>query len=183
MQNSWRHPSLVRLGTSALERFILNLAQTTYLRVYAWWVCIQCWCTLRFSDHRGVKPSSVRVKGSALLALLTWSKTLGLDKAVGSRPLVVDVCCFLSHPSWLLTGWTLLSTMALFARDFLLPSPSAALTSCLRTELSYDTVYALQGHLMLLIRDTNGQSLTSATPHFWTPHSSRNFFPFSTAAT
>ena len=50
---------------------------------------LQYWCTLRLSDHRGVDPASIRVKGASFCALLTCSKTPGPDKTVGSRPLVV----------------------------------------------------------------------------------------------
>ena len=74
---------------SALERFVMDTDMAPFLRIYSWWILLQCWCTLRFSDHRGVNPKAVRVIGSSMTALLTWSKTIGTDKAVGSRPHIV----------------------------------------------------------------------------------------------
>ena len=166
----------------ALEKYVADTAQPAYLRVYAWKLNLQCWCTLRFSDHRGIKPAMVRVKGGSLSASLSWSKTLGHDKPVRARPLVVDPCCFFAEPLWMSTGWQLLSAMAPFARDFLLPAPSAALTSCLRTELRYEVAYSLQGRLLSLLTDRNGFHLTRVAPQFWTPHSPRNFLPSAAAA-
>ena len=145
----------------ALERYVTDTAQPAYLRVYAWWLNLQCWCTLRFSDHRGIKPAMVRVKGGSLSASFSWPKTLGHDKPVRARPLVVDPCCFFAEPLWMTTGWQLLSAMAPFARDFLLPAPSAALTSCLRTELRYQVAYSLQGRLLSLLTDRNGFHIDS----------------------
>ena len=41
--------------------------------------------TLRFDDHRGVKPQDVSFVGGSLSAQLTRAKTLGSDRSVGSR--------------------------------------------------------------------------------------------------
>ena len=46
----------------ALEKFVMQSENPAYLRVFALWMNVQCWCTLRFSDHRGIKPSMVRVE-------------------------------------------------------------------------------------------------------------------------
>ena len=70
--------------------------------------------------------------------------------------------------------------MAHFARDFLLPAPSAALTSCLRTELTYDVAYNLQGHLKLLLTDSHGHHPHKC--HAALLDSGRNFLPSTTAA-
>ena len=73
------------------------------------------------------------------------------------------------------TGWSLSSAVAPYPRDCLLPAPSAALTSCLRTELGYDATYALQRRLMSLLIDVNGFPLARNIPHCWTLHSCRIF--------
>ena len=100
----------------ALEKFIMKPDHTAYLRIYALWMLVQCWCSLRFSDHRGIRPSFVSIMGSSLTAQLTWSKTLGHDKPVRSRPLVVDLCCHLAEPLWMTTGWTLVVLSAVRPR-------------------------------------------------------------------
>ena len=166
----------------ALERYVADTAQPAYLRVYASWLNLQCCCTLRFSDHKGIKPSMNRVKGGSITASFSWSKTLGHDKPVRARHLVVDPCCFSAEPLWVTTGWQLLSAMAPFARDFLLPAPSAALTSCLRTELRYEVANSMQGRLLSLITNRSGFHLTRVASQFWTTHSLRNFLPSAAAA-
>ena len=88
----------------------------------------------------------------------------------------------LAEPLWMTTGWTLLSSSAPFARDFLMSAPSAALTACLRTELRHDAAYALQARLLDILADTDGLKITRASPRFWTPHSGRHFMPSSIAA-
>ena len=90
----------------------------------------------------------------------------------------MDPCCFFIHPTWL----TLLQKLAPHDRDYLLPSPATALAGCSRTEIRYDTAYALQGRLMYLLRDADGHFLTRSAPHFWTPHSGRNFLPSAASA-
>ena len=65
---------------------------------------VQNWSTLRFSDHRGVSPSTVNVTGSAFSAELTRPKTVGADKSNWFAP--VDDCFVLLFrladvdPSW-----------------------------------------------------------------------------------
>ena len=107
-----------------------------YYGVHSWWILIQTWGTLRFSDHRGLKPTDITVKGNSLAARLTRSKTTGDDKDVAFRMVHIADCCFSSSPSWLSTGWSLLNSLADFPRDFLLPAPAASnCQGCLRHEL------------------------------------------------
>ena len=40
----------------SLETLVLEEGAAFYLRVYSWWVLLQCWDTLRFADHRGLSP-------------------------------------------------------------------------------------------------------------------------------
>ena len=37
---------------------------SVYSRIYAWWVLVQTWCTLHFSDHRGISPQEVKIDSS-----------------------------------------------------------------------------------------------------------------------
>ena len=50
---------------------------------------------LRFSDHRGLNPGEVTFREGSFHARLTRSKTIGQDKTITSKPLVIDACCFL----------------------------------------------------------------------------------------
>ena len=108
-----------------LEQLVMNETSPMYLRVYSWWMLVQKWATPRFSDHRGLNPGEVR-EGS-FHARLTRSKTIGQDKTITSKPLVIDACCFLSHREWLTRGWSLLQGMANFPRDYLMPAPASHL--------------------------------------------------------
>ena len=40
----------------SLEELVLSESATFFFRVYAWWLLLQCWGTLRFADHRGPQP-------------------------------------------------------------------------------------------------------------------------------
>lgn len=158
----------------ALETLVIDAQTPMYLRLYSWWMFLQCWCTLRFSDHRGINPTSV-VSGSSLSAKLTWSKTIGADKSVASRPLIIDPCCYVVHQTWLQTGWDLLSREAPFDRDFKLPGPAAALSSCSKAELRYHAAHTVQGKVMGILPAFDGIMFTRRVPHYWTPHSGRDF--------
>ena len=52
-----------------------------YFRIYSWWILVQCWRTLRFSDPRGLRPADVLMDSDGFVARLTWSKTIGSDRA------------------------------------------------------------------------------------------------------
>ena len=90
----------------ALEKVVTDPRILPFLRVYAWWMLMQNWGTLRFSDHRGISPSTVSITVSALSAVLSRSKTIGADKSVGSRPLTTASCCYLAEPTWIQAGFT-----------------------------------------------------------------------------
>ena len=113
-----------------LEQLVMNETSPMYLRVYSWWMLVQNWATLRFSDHRGLNPGEVTFREGSFHARLTRSKTIGQDKTITSKPLVTDACCFLSHREWLTRGWSLLQGMANFPRDYLMPAPASHCQSC-----------------------------------------------------
>ena len=131
-------PRMFMSMLAALEELTVNDKALPYYRVYAWWILLQSWGTMRFSDHRGLMPTDVLVTGNSMTAKLTRSKTTGDDKDVAFRMVHIASCCFLVSPSWLSTGWFLLKSLADFPRDFLLPAPASNCTGCLRKELRYD---------------------------------------------
>ena len=99
---------------AALELQIADPLAPPYIRVYSWWVCLQHWGTLRFSDHRGIAPSSVKVVDNEFTAQLTHSKTLGRDKKLQSRPILVHRLAFLKVPDWVAQGGTYSATWPVF---------------------------------------------------------------------
>ena len=100
-----------------LEGLVCDKRALPYVRLYGWWLLVQNWCTLRFSDHRGVHPSDVQFSAAGLTAVLTRSKTVGVDEAVQSRAIVLDSSRYISEPTWLATGWQLFHSLADFPRD------------------------------------------------------------------
>ena len=78
----------------AIEKFLMDTSNLPYMRLCAWFMALQNWATLRFSDHRGILPESISWGPSGFTAVLSRSKTLGSDKNVLSRPLRADNSCF-----------------------------------------------------------------------------------------
>ena len=167
---------------SALEGLVVGTEAAIYLRTFAWWLLLQNWATLRFSDHRGIEPNNVTIRAGSWRALLTRSKTIGADRSVVSRPLVVDPCCFTCHADWLTVGWGLLQQHAGYERDYLLPSPTTNLLGFRKKVLRYDTAFALQIRAFRSLRSSSGPLLFPTRSHFWTPHSGRAFLPRATTA-
>ena len=175
-------PRMPVMLLEALERLVLNSDAAPYLRVFAWWVLLQNWATLRFSDHRGLSPSDITVSGGEFIGKLTRSKTIGADKSIQSRPVVVSSCCYVVEPQWVQAGWKLLSRLADFPRDYLLPTPATNLGGVLRAELRYDTGFAILNRTLSAVRLKDGSEVPSALAVFWTPHSGRAFMPSASAA-
>ena len=113
----------------SLERLVVDPLVPPYMRLYGWWLCVQHWGTLRFSDHRGISPSSVKIVDTEFSAVLSRSKTIGRDKKIQSRAVLIHRSAFLAIPDWVTQGSQLLQSMASFPRDYLLPTPSSCLSA------------------------------------------------------
>ena len=119
LENSFRERYLAKITKQAprmftamlrsLELMIMSNTSPLYLRIYAWWICAQSWATLRFDHHGGLNPKDVKIDSTALTALLTRSKTLGEDKSLHPRAIIIDAACYLHTKDCILTGWRLLS--------------------------------------------------------------------------
>ena len=129
-------PRMFLCMLAGLEQLVVSQSAAPYLRLFSWWICLQHWRTLR-------SPSSIALQGIGFSAVLSPSRTLGRDKQVQSRPVVVHGLAFLTVPDWLRVGWELLKVLADFPRDYLLPPPSSFLKGCLRSELQYDAGSAI----------------------------------------
>ena len=160
----------------------MNETSPMYLRVYSWWMLVQNYATLRFSDHRGLNPGEVTFREGSFHAHLTRSKTIGQDKTITSKPLVIDACCFFSHRAWLTRGWSLLQGMANFPRDYLMPAPASHCQSCRKLELRYDASFAMKNRVLRMLARNGVPVFHSSSTRFWTPHSGRTFLPSATAA-
>ena len=75
----------------ALEDLVVEETSVFYFRVYAWWLSLHSWGTLRFSDHQCLVPDDrFEVRGNTLSARLTRSKTIGSDTALSCRSVGVS---------------------------------------------------------------------------------------------
>ena len=175
-------PRMLISMIAALEKVVVGSGAPPYFRIFAWWLLLQNWGTLRFSDHRGIIPSEASLQSDGFLAKLTRSKTLGADRDLQSRPVVVDAACFVVEESWMKHGWELLQTLADFPRDYLMPCPSSSFLGCIKKELRYDTAFAVQHRVLSTLSTGEKQMFQNVMPQFWTPHSGRTFLPSAAAA-
>ena len=102
--SAWWYPAAV---LEHLEALILEEG-AVYLRLYSWWILLQCWGTLRFADHRGLSPGDdLKVSGNALTARLVHSKTIGTDRTLSHRLVVISET--LRQETRLVIAWLALS--------------------------------------------------------------------------
>ena len=173
-------PRMFSAMIKALEQLIMSVSSPVYFRIYAWWTCVQSWATLRFDDHRGINPRDIRIDCSSFTATLTRGKTIGEDKAVQSRPLIIDAECYLHSRSWISTGWDILKETAGYERDYLLPSPSTNYHGVTGTELKYPIAHAMLGRVLASLTLDGTRLFPFQVQHYWTPHSCRAFLPSAT---
>ena len=161
---------------AAAEALLVDSQAETVLRCYAFWRCLESWAALRFSDHRGLSPSTCRVTEGAFKAVLTRTKTTGADKKIQSRVLHVDRNCWLLHSDWITVGWKLWEESAPWERDYFLPVPTKSLTHWERYECKYAEATVLSQILeaRLII---NGEKLLceGVAGRLWREHSPRAF--------
>ena len=69
---------------AALEQLTAN-ERALYCRIHSWWILLQSWGTMRFSDHHGLQPAEITVTGNKMSARRTRSKTTCDDKDVAFR--------------------------------------------------------------------------------------------------
>ena len=175
-------PRMLVMMLSMLEDVVVNVASPVCHRTFAWWILVQSWGTLRFDDHRGIKPEDVSFIGGSMSALLTRSKTLGSDRAVNSRRVYVNSCSSFQKREWLEEGWRVLRTAADHERDYLLTAPSTNCNGCLRAELRYDSAFAIQNRVLHSLQKEENSVFSKVSTTFWTPHSARAFMPSNTKA-
>ena len=94
---------------------------------------------------------------------------------MGYRIVVVDSAAYLQHKEWMQTGWNVLCEAAPFERDYMLPTPTSNLRGCKCAELQYHTACAIQSQVIAHSTYSGWRIFTSATQHYFTPHSGRNY--------
>ena len=58
------------VGLLALvQNFVTTESNPAYMRMYGWWVLLQSWGTMRFSDHRGLSPADISFEDGSLTGL------------------------------------------------------------------------------------------------------------------
>ena len=65
---------------SAMERLIVDTSQHKFVRAFAWYRLIRIWSGMRFDDHRGLLPSTLRLQSGALHGTLVRTKTTGAGR-------------------------------------------------------------------------------------------------------
>ena len=139
----------------ALEHLVVSAQTPRFHRVFAWWLLIQNWATLRFSDHWGILPSSVKDSGLGPHSRFSTSQSSAV--AISGQRL------------WARTAQSLLdlsSSIAVaisrsldgcrrggaFSRPPHLFSVFQAGHGCRRRELSYDTASAMQNRVLRMVK-------------------------------
>ena len=112
---------------AALEELLTDLAQPVFFRIMAWWPLLQSWGALRFADHRGPELRNIHTEGGSLIAKLT--RSIGTDKLVSSRLVIVDSEAYVRTWSWVVERWRLLQEKAPYQRDYL---QKTSVRHCLR---------------------------------------------------
>jgi hypothetical protein len=170
---------------AARERLVVDSAQKPYRRAYAWWKNLQVWSSLRFSDHVGLRLSTLRMSEGVLRGSLLETKTTGRDKKHGSRAFVVSSECYLVDESWLATGLQLWQEFGA-PEDYFLSMPTADLLTTVPLPVDYLAASAMSRALhreLLNPLDDLDQLLLPEATGFWREHSGRHCMPSWVAAT
>ena len=62
------------------EAMVVQVALPVFTWMFAWFWLVRCWAAMRFDDHRGLLPASVKVANGRLTATLVRTKTSGVGK-------------------------------------------------------------------------------------------------------
>ncbi len=161
---------------SMLELLVCDEGAPRWLRAFAYWKVLQCWCALRHDDHRGLVPGAWRLVPGGRHLDLQRTKTSGPDKRVGVRPVGLSDAAYLVEPRWATRGEELWRELAPWSRDYLLAAPEAGLEAALRKELPYHAASAWSRALMHRLCAERG--LSEIKDHFGmhlTEHSGRHW--------
>ncbi len=149
-----------------------------WMRGFAFWKLLQCWCTLRHDDHRGINPTDWRPSQAGLTVTLLRSKTTGADKRVDRRPIGISCDAYLVLPDWCERGLGIWRTLAPWPRDYLLAAPDAGLGAAVPRELTYGEASGWSRAWYHRLCDERGLScLRDHVGSRYTEHSGRHWLP------
>ena len=123
---------------------------------------------MRFDDHRGLIPSTIRLVAGSLRGTLVRTKTSGAGKRREELYLHIDAGAFFFHKSWISVGrrlWEDLGTN----RDYFLLVPAPGFNGVLHLEAQYSDSHACSNLLLRRLRHTDGAPLLSVdgASFFW----------------
>ena len=127
----------------SLGNIVCDTKSIPYKRMTSWWILVQKLVYLGFGHYRGFCLHDVAVKHSSFSARLARPKPIGEDRELTFRPVYIHAVCHVLQSEWIPVGWALLQRLAYIPRDCLLPTPSSTYQGCRRSELKYETVFAL----------------------------------------
>ena len=164
------------------EAVVVDVTLQNYVRMYAWWLLLKVWGSLRFDDHRGLIPKGLFLGADGLRGALVRTKTSGAGKSKEVLPLFISRDAFVNEPGeWLESGFRLWSGTNQ-DRDYFLALPTEDLSGVRRIEATYTDAVAMS-RVLLGRALVAGKSLPRdllCLPEaldFWTEHSGRACMP------
>ena len=129
-------------------------------------------------DHRGLRPTAIRVNDEGMICDLHRSKTTGKDKKAAVRPACVSREAYFLEPQWLTTGLGVWKELAPQERDYLLVAPKADLNSVSSQELRYSEAVGWTQRLQREIGiSQKGETEVDVITGHYSEHSGRFFLP------
>ncbi len=161
----------------ALERMVMNVHLTPWLRAYAWWQALKHWGVLRHDDHAGLSPDAMALDDISLDFALSRTKTSGPDKKTRFRQVGVHRGAYVAEPEWLATGYAIWAKMAPTSREYFLETPSPSLEECTHRQLRYHEAAAWSRRTLIVSGAVGEGETAKVAASYYTEHSPRCFLP------
>ncbi len=159
-----------------LESPVVDYSCARWLRAYAWWKLLQAWAAMRFDDHGGLDPHSIKITPEGLEFDLHRTKTTGVGKKIERRPSGVSSQAYVAEKNWIHVGLSLWNEIAPNPRDYLLVTPSADLVNTYPKALKYGEAAGWSRAIFRQVLQGAGDSSTvDAVCALFTEHSGRSF--------
>ena len=130
------------------EAMVVDVTLQNCVRMYAWWLLLKVWGSLRFDDHRGLIPRGLFLGADGLRGALVRTKTSGAGKSKEVLPLFISRDAFVNEPGeWLESGFRLWSGTNQ-DRDYFLALPTEDLSGVRRIEATYTDAVAMSRVLL-----------------------------------
>ena len=167
------------------EFLVLEMSESGYIRLFAWFKLVKFWAMLRWSDTLGIPPARMRwSKNDGLTGDIVRSKTTGAGKRIEVQQFCVSNGAFLLGPHWLEVGYELFEKYGKEARnekrDFMMPRPNKALDGFRESMVNYSDAMsmsrALLRELKAPMRDGGSMEfvvIEDEVGGFWSEHSER----------